>query len=35
MQGRDESCFLYSVTIAAGEVEACVDFPLPPKLGPS
>lgn len=34
MQGRGESCFLSSVTITAGEVEAFVDFPLPLKLGP-
>lgn len=32
MQGTAESHFLSSATIAAGEVEACLD---PPKLGPS
>lgn len=32
-QGRGESCFLSSVTITTGKVEACVDFPLAPKLG--
>lgn len=32
MQERGEPHFLSSATIAAGEVEACLD---PPKFGPS